>query len=58
LKKRRGQVEVVAYTPKVVTIWEGIKDYLRGHGVNADWVLYSNYPALVEALVEGQVDIA
>jgi phosphonate transport system substrate-binding protein len=52
------KIGVVAYAPKVVTIWEGIKDYLRGHGVNADWILYSNYPALVEALVAGQVDIA
>jgi phosphate/phosphite/phosphonate ABC transporter binding protein len=51
-------IGVVAYAPKVVTIWEGIKDYLRGQGFNADWILYSNYPALVEALVAGQVDIA
>lgn len=52
------KIGVVAYAPKVVTIWEGIKDYLRGQGVNADYVLYSNYPALVEALVAGHVDIA
>jgi phosphonate transport system substrate-binding protein len=57
---RKGSVKigVVAYAPKVVTIWEGIKDYLRGQGLNADYVLYSNYPALVEALVAGHVDIA
>ena len=24
------KIGVVAYAPKVVTIWEGIKDYLRG----------------------------
>src|SRR5215510_13454762 len=52
------KIGVVAYAPKVVTIWEGIKDYLRDQGFNADWILYSNYPALVEALVVGQVDIA
>ena len=52
------KIGIVAYAPKVVTIWEGIKDYLRGQGFNADWILYSNYPALVEALVDGQVDIA
>ncbi|MBI3798368.1 MAG: PhnD/SsuA/transferrin family substrate-binding protein [Deltaproteobacteria bacterium] len=52
------KIGVVAYAPKVVTIWEGIKDYLRGQGFNADWILYSNYPALVEALVAGRVDIA
>ena len=52
------RIGIVAYAPKVVTIWEGITDYLRGQGLNADWILYSNYPALVEALVDGQVDIA
>src|SRR4029079_18828083 len=52
------RIGIVAYAPKVVTIWEGIKEYLRGQGFNADWILYSNYPALVEALVDGQVDIA
>lgn len=52
------KIGIVAYAPKVVTIWEGIKDYLGGQGFNADWILYSNYPALVEALVAGHVDIA
>jgi len=52
------KIGAVAYAPKVVTIWEGIKEYLRGRGLNADWTLYSNYPALVEALVAGDVDIA
>src|SRR5215510_12070998 len=52
------RIGIVAYAPKVVTIWEGIKDYLHGQGFNADWILYSNYPALVEALVAGHVEIA
>ena len=52
------KIGIVAYAPKVVTIWEGIKEYLRGQGFNADWILYSNYPDLVEALVAGHVDIA
>src|SRR5262249_60929931 len=52
------KIGAVAYAPKVVTIWEGIKEYLHGQGLNADWTLYSNYPALVEALVAGDVDIA
>jgi phosphonate transport system substrate-binding protein len=55
---RAVKIGVVAYAPKVVTIWEGIKDYLRHQGFNADYVLYSNYPALVEALVVGHVEIA
>jgi len=44
------RIGIVAYAPKVVTIWEGIKEYLCGQGFNADWILYSNYPTLVEAL--------
>ncbi len=48
----------VAYDPKVVTIWEGFKDWFAGQGLHFDYVLYSNYDALVEALVAGQLDVA
>src|SRR5262245_30967486 len=56
----KGVVKIgsCAYAPKWLTIWQTIKEYLCGQGFNADWILYSNYPALVEALVDGQVDIA
>ena len=37
-------VGVVAYDPKVVTIWEGIKDYFTGKGIATDFVLFSNWP--------------
>ena len=34
----------VAYDPKVVTIWDGFRAWLRGPGgVDFDYVLYSNY---------------
>ena len=36
------RIGIVAYAPKVVTIWEGIKEYLRGKSFDADWILYSN----------------
>jgi ABC-type phosphate/phosphonate transport system substrate-binding protein len=52
------KIGVVAYAPKVVTIWEGMKNYIHSQGFNADSIFHSNYPALVEALVAGQVDIA
>jgi ABC-type phosphate/phosphonate transport system substrate-binding protein len=42
----------------VVTIWEGIREYLRDRGVRTEYVLYSSYPALVDALVAGHIDIA
>ena len=35
-------VGAVAYTPNVVPIWEGIRDYFRGSNSEMDFVLYSN----------------
>lgn len=48
----------VSYAPKVVTIWEGFKVYLKERGFNFDYVLYSNYEALVEALMRGDLQFA
>ena len=33
----------VAYDPKVVTIWEGMRDYFVAQGVARDFALFSNY---------------
>jgi phosphonate transport system substrate-binding protein len=51
-------VGVVAYDPKVVTIWEGINEYFTQKGVTSDFVLFSNYDAQVDALLKGWIDIA
>ena len=48
----------VAYDPKVVTIWEGFKEYFIRHGLPFDYVLYSNYERQVEANLAGHIDIA
>jgi phosphonate transport system substrate-binding protein len=48
----------VAYAPKVVTIWEGFKHYFAQHGLLFDYILYSNYETQVEALMDGQCDVA
>ncbi|HEV2311268.1 MAG TPA: PhnD/SsuA/transferrin family substrate-binding protein [Acidimicrobiia bacterium] len=48
----------VAYDPKVVTIWEGFRDWLRAQDVDFDFVLYSNYERQVVDLVEGRLDAA
>ncbi len=48
----------VAYDPKVVTIWNGFRDYFRDHGLDFDYVLYSNYERQVEALFLGHIDVA
>jgi phosphonate transport system substrate-binding protein len=48
----------VAYDPKVVTIWDGFRVWLRAHGLEFDYVLYSNYERQVEDLVAGRIDMA
>jgi phosphonate transport system substrate-binding protein len=51
-------VGAVAYDPKVVTIWEGFKEWFARHGLPLDYVLYSNYERQVDALLAGAVDVA
>jgi len=48
----------VAYAPKVVTIWEGFKEHFAAHGLDFDYVLYSNYEAQVEAQFRGDIHLA
>jgi len=48
----------VAYDPKVVTIWEGLRDYFRAAGVAVDFALFSNYERQVDELDAGHLDIA
>lgn len=57
---RRGLLlGAVAYDPKVVTIWDGFRAWLRGPGgLEFDYVLYSNYERQAEDLVAGRVDVA
>jgi ABC-type phosphate/phosphonate transport system substrate-binding protein len=43
----------VAYDPKVVTIWEGFREYLAGVGLPFDFVLYSSYERQVKAHFAG-----
>jgi phosphonate transport system substrate-binding protein len=52
------KIGAVAYAPSVVTIFEGIKKHFNCLGLPLDWVLYSNYDALVEAFVRREVDLA
>jgi ABC-type phosphate/phosphonate transport system substrate-binding protein len=48
----------VAYDPKVVTIWEGIREYLAEAGVPMDFALFSNYERQLESLLAGHIDVA
>jgi phosphonate transport system substrate-binding protein len=51
-------VGAVAYSPRVVPIWEGMRDYFRELGPPIDYVLYSNYDRQVQALLDRQIDVA
>lgn len=48
----------VAYDPKVVTIWDGFRAWLRERDVEFDYLLYSNYERQAEDLVAGRIDLA
>lgn len=48
----------VAYAPKVVTIWDGFKEYFASHGLAFDYLLFSNYERQVQALFDGAIDVA
>jgi ABC-type phosphate/phosphonate transport system substrate-binding protein len=52
------RIGAVAYAPYVVTIFEGIKRHFHRQHIALDWVLYSNYDALVTAFVNGEVELA
>ena len=48
----------VAYDPKVIPIWDIIRDYFNDSGVRLDYILFSNYEAQVEYLLSGKIDVA
>ena len=48
----------VAYDPKVVGIWDIIRDYSNEYGCKLDYVLFSNYERQVYSLLKGHIDIA
>jgi phosphonate transport system substrate-binding protein len=47
----------VAYHPRIVTIWERFRTYFADAGVSTDYILYSNYERLVDAVLDGTVEI-
>ncbi|HTU84541.1 MAG TPA: PhnD/SsuA/transferrin family substrate-binding protein [Solirubrobacteraceae bacterium] len=47
----------VSYHPRVVTVWERFRTYFVDHGLPTDYILYSNYERLVDAVLSGAVDI-
>jgi phosphonate transport system substrate-binding protein len=55
---RMLRIGAVAYAPSAVTVFQDLRRYFAKHDLPVDYVLYSNYDALVEALRNGHVDIA
>jgi phosphonate transport system substrate-binding protein len=51
-------IGAVAYDPKVVVIWDIIKDFFQKEGYPIDYVFYSNYELQVSALLGGHIHIA
>lgn len=51
-------VGAVAGGPAVVTIWQGMRDFFRGSPVEIDFVLYSTYTRMTQALIAGHIDVA
>lgn len=56
--KKPLMMGAVAYAPKVVTTWEGFKEYFRQHDFEFDYILYSNYECLVEAQFNSSIALA
>jgi ABC-type phosphate/phosphonate transport system substrate-binding protein len=51
-------IGAVAYDPRVVTIWEGMRGHFQERGVGMDFALFSNYERQVDELCAGHIDIA
>lgn len=51
------RVGAVAYHPRIVTIWESFLEHFDREGVSTDYILYSNYERLVEAILDADVEI-
>jgi phosphonate transport system substrate-binding protein len=56
--ERTIRIGAVAYDPRVVPIWEGMRDYFREQGPPIDYVLFSNYDSQVLALLDRQINVA
>lgn len=50
-------VGAVAYHPRIVTIWERFRSYFAQAGAPTDYLLYSSYERLVDAVLAGEVEI-
>ena len=47
-----------AASPTYISVFRGLQAHFLRHGIELDWVLYSDYDALVEAFVRCEIDLA
>ena len=47
-----------AASPAYISVFQGLRAHFLRHGIELDWVLYSDYDALVEAFVRREIDLA
>ncbi len=47
-----------AASPTYVSIFRGLQAHFLRHGIELDWVIYSDYDALVEAFARREIDLA
>ena len=47
-----------AASPTYISVFRGIRAHFLRHGIELDWVLYSDYDALVEAFARREIDLA
>ena len=47
-----------AASPSYVGIFRGLQEHFLRHGIELDWVIYSNYDALVDAFARREIDLA
>jgi len=47
-----------AASPAYINVFRGLQTHFRRHGLELDWVLYSDYDALVEAFAKREIDLA
>src|SRR5207237_10636918 len=47
-----------AASPTYISVFRGLQAHFRRYGIELDWVLYSDFDALVEAFVRREIDLA
>jgi hypothetical protein len=45
-------------SPGHITVFRGLKTHFQQQGIALDWVLYSDYDALVNAFTTREIDLA